>query len=179
MAKIKGKKAAQINIRSIPEKAVRQVGAALFAAGDIIKTDAQVSITTGAVSGKSHKPSAPGQPPNEDTGTLRRSIIVTQPAPLRVRISANAPYAAIHEFGGTIQHPGGTAYFVKEGGLAVFVNNETAARYASRYGRELPRTKPHSITIPARPYLGPAARKNKKVVRELVADAVKQAIRSN
>ena len=134
MANIRGRKAAQINIRNVAVDKVRQVGAALFAAGEIIKADAQVSITTGAVSGANHVPSAPGQPPNEDTGTLRNSIILTQPAPLRVRISANAPYAAFLEFG--------------------------------------------TSRMAARPFMGPAARKNKKVVRALVANAVKTATKS-
>lgn len=57
------------------------------------------------------------------------------------------PYAAIHEFGGTIKHPGGTPYFINEDGRAVFVSRAN--------GKDLRRTKPHTITIKARPYLKP------------------------
>jgi hypothetical protein len=61
-------------------------------------------------------------------------------------------YALIQELGGTIQHPGGTAYYIdEETGLAHFVAND------SPLSEGLPRTKPHEIVIPARPYLRPAA----------------------
>jgi HK97 gp10 family phage protein len=78
---------------------VREVGKALFAAGEAIQTEAQISITAGAVSGKKHVPSAPGQPPNNDTGTLAGNIETNQVAPLVVEVSSNASYAAALEFG--------------------------------------------------------------------------------
>ena len=52
-----------------------------------------------------------------------------------------------HEFGATIWHPGGTAYFINPEGQAVFVSNEAAA------GLDLPRTKPHRIVIPERSFI--------------------------
>ncbi len=58
------------------------------------------------------------------------------------------PYARIHEYGGTINHPGGTPYFIGDDGLAKFVSKAK--------GGDLPVTKPHTITIPARPYIRPA-----------------------
>lgn len=63
-------------------------------------------------------------------------------------------YGVLHEYGGTIKHPGGTAYFTKDGKTR-FVSNDSAAKYFAKTGRELPRTKAHSITMPARPYLRP------------------------
>ena len=69
-------------------------------------------------------------------------------------ISTDKPYAKIQNEGGTIQHPGGTAYFPKNG-KAIFVKNETADRYQSLHLQALKRTKPHAITIPARPFIGP------------------------
>lgn len=77
----------------------RQVGAALFAGGQRIQVAAQISITTGAVSGKNHIPSAPGQPPNNDTGVLANNIETVQVAEDRVNVSSNAPYATHLEFG--------------------------------------------------------------------------------
>lgn len=67
---------------------------------------------------------------------------------------------AIHEFGGTINHPGGTPYgyaslkdrlakrvsFLKKGGSSYFV---------------LGVTRPHRITIPPRPYIRPTVAKNR------------------
>lgn len=78
---------------------IRTVGAALFAGGQGIQVEAQISITTGAVSGKNHVPSKPGEPPNQDTGVLSNNIETVQVAPLRVEVSSNAPYAADLEFG--------------------------------------------------------------------------------
>lgn len=95
-----GGKAHAARLRKLSGEAmVRAVGKALFAAGEAIQVEAQISITTGSVSGKNHQPSAPGQPPNQDTGVLAGNIEVTQPAPLVVEVSSNAPYAAALEFG--------------------------------------------------------------------------------
>jgi HK97 gp10 family phage protein len=81
-----------------PEK-IELVGRALFAGGEAVKAEAQNSITEGATSGKFHVPSAPGEPPNENTGTLRRNITVTQVGPLHVRVASNALYSSHLEFG--------------------------------------------------------------------------------
>lgn len=77
----------------------REVGRALFAAGELVQTEAQISITRGAVSGKGHVPSAPGEPPNADTHHLADNIETTQPAIDRVLVSSNATYSAPLEFG--------------------------------------------------------------------------------
>lgn len=77
----------------------RYVGKALFAAGEMIQVEAQIGITTGAVSGKGHVPSAPGQYPNQDTGVLGNNIETAQKEPLLVEVSSNAPYSAALEFG--------------------------------------------------------------------------------
>ena len=79
------------------ETMIREVGKALFAAGEAIQVEAQISIVAGSQSGKNHKPSAPGQPPNADSRTLDGNIETTQPAPLIVEVSSNAPYAAALE----------------------------------------------------------------------------------
>lgn len=66
-------------------------------------------------------------------------------------------YGVLHEKGGTISHPGGTAYRIVKG-RAHFVSNEKAAAYFAKTKKELPRTKAHSITIPKRPFLRPGLR---------------------
>lgn len=81
------------------EQKVQFVGKALFVAGDEIRSYAARSITEGSVSGAKHAPSLPGEPPNADTHILDRSIEVHQGAPLKVEVSANAPYASALEFG--------------------------------------------------------------------------------
>lgn len=55
-----------------------------------------------------------------------------------------AQLAAIHEFGATIQHPGGTPYIMRNG-KAVFVSKGTPGAVGI--------TKPHLIRIPERSFL--------------------------
>ncbi|TZG25582.1 HK97-gp10 family putative phage morphogenesis protein [Sphingomonas montanisoli] len=100
MAKVTGVDAVKRRLNSItgPE-AVRLMGQALYVAGDLIATDAAISITAGAVSGKGHVASRPGEAPNADTHRLDRSIETVLVGPLHVQVSANAPYAAALEFG--------------------------------------------------------------------------------
>ena len=81
---------------------VRAVTAEVFAAAKDIANDAALSITRGATSGKQHEASAPGEAPNADTHVLDRSVDAAVTGPLKAEVSADAPYAAIQEFGGTI-----------------------------------------------------------------------------
>ncbi len=78
---------------------VDEVGKALYAAGSLIEIEAEISITRGAVSGKHHVPSAPGEPPNRDTGQLDLNIETVRVEPLKVEVSSNAPYSRALEFG--------------------------------------------------------------------------------
>lgn len=78
----------------------RRVYQALFVAGSMIETEAEISITAGSVSGKNHVPSAPGEPPNADTRLLDTSIETTgDPEAVKVTVTSNAPYSAALEFG--------------------------------------------------------------------------------
>lgn len=100
MPRITGDKQVSARLRGLSGKEkVEIVGRALFVGGDMIKAEAAHLITEGAVSGKFHVPSKPGEPPNEDTGLLRSRIEVHQVAPLRVQVSSNAPYAVELEVG--------------------------------------------------------------------------------
>lgn len=72
------------------------------------------------------------------TGRLRRSIYKESDATTSEVGSRGVPYAGIHQFGGTIKHPG------------------SSKRQAFRVGEEwvvTNYTRPHDIRIPARPYL--------------------------
>lgn len=102
---LKGAKAHIGRLRALASaSAERDISKALFAGAELIVTHAQRSITAGSVSGKGHQPSKAPAPPNNDTGGLANNIEATQPAPLRARVTAEAAYAAIHEFGGTIEN---------------------------------------------------------------------------
>lgn len=77
----------------------RKLDRVLFAAGEIVQVEAQLSISRGAVSGKNHVPSRPGEPPNYDTGVLANNIETVSKAPGVVEVSSNAPYSTALEFG--------------------------------------------------------------------------------
>jgi hypothetical protein len=73
---------------------------ALFAGGQLIEVEAEISITAGSISGKGHIASAPGEPPNADTRALDGGIeTVGSPSTMRVTVTSNAPHAADMEFG--------------------------------------------------------------------------------
>lgn len=98
-SRIRGGKAHLARLRKLEKDTTRFVGKALFAGGESIQIEAQLSITQGAVSGKNHVPSKPGEPPNQDTGRLGDNIETVQKGPLLVEVSSNAPYSTPLEFG--------------------------------------------------------------------------------
>lgn len=80
-------------------KVKRAIRLGLLDAGQNIQIAAQLSITEGAVSGKHHVPSAPGEPPNNDTGVLANNIEVEATGELTVHVRSRAPYGLAQEFG--------------------------------------------------------------------------------
>lgn len=97
---IKGRKAHAARLRRLAGGSVeREVGKALFAAGESIQVEAQIGISTGSVSGKNHVPGPAGGYPNYDSGVLANNIETVQKEPLLVEVSSNAPYSAALEFG--------------------------------------------------------------------------------
>jgi hypothetical protein len=100
MVKITGAKEHRARLGRIagPEM-VRQIGAVLYAAGDMVAVEEARLITEGAVSGKGHVPSAPGEPPNADTHQLDRSIETLLVEPLKVEVQTTAPHAVPLQFG--------------------------------------------------------------------------------
>jgi len=111
---------------------VREVGKAVLVAADLIKVDAQISITEGSVSGKNHVPSLPGQPPNNDTGNLASdaNIRSERTGITEAEVSSNAEYSVELELG--------------------------------------------TSKMAARPFMQPAAEKNRKKATALVTAAVKK-----
>lgn len=109
---------------------------------------------------------------NVVSGRLRRSIFhkvesTATSVTGRVLQSSDVPYGRIHEFGGTIKHPGGTAYlFDKRVGAPFFVGNDKIIASA------LPRTKPHDIKMPERSYM----RSSLAEMREKIIADMKQAV---
>lgn len=81
----------------------------------------------------------------QDTGLLAASINV-QTMSDSIILTSPMAYAAIHQYGGQINHPGGTPYIVTEEG-AQFLRKD------GEYPPGVQFTRPHVIIMPARPYL--------------------------
>lgn len=119
-----------------------------------------------------------GQVLNVRTGNLRRSIqqrLTVDPSAVYgyVYSSGDVKYAAIHEFGGIIQHPGGTKYIIDAaiGGniMTRFVSNAFPGHVAGV-------TKPHPIPMPERSYLRSGLRDKSVQYSDGMAKAAKAAM---
>ena len=116
---------------------------------------------------KLQPPSAPGTPPSVKSTGLVGSITNARVGTLRWAAGTNKEYAKIHEFGGVINHPGGTAYIMIDGTKFQPVHNRNAKPWMKR-------TKPHAINMPARPFMRPALRNNKAALGRVFAARVRQ-----
>lgn len=142
------------------ETTAKEVSPALFAAGEMIKAEAQHSITSGSVSGKNHQPSAPGQPPMNDTGILAAHIETLQRGPLHVEVSSSG------------------------GSSDTSATDSTGRKFGPGRAKGSGRNVPYAVLLEygtskmaARPYMGPAARAKKKEAVALVRKAVGRAVR--
>lgn len=79
-----------------------------------------------------------------------------------------AEIAAVQEFGAVIQHPGGTPYKIGHNGQAVFVNKSE--------GGNLPKTRPHEIVIPPRPFMRPTVADQKQNWFKIMENGAKLVI---
>lgn len=70
----------------------------------------------------------------------------------------NAMLAAVHEFGTTIKHPGGTPYRIGSDGMAVFLPKGAAGATGV--------TKPHDIVIPERSFIRSTIDENRDEYRK-------------
>lgn len=80
--------------------------------------------------------------------------------------------AAIQEYGAYINHPGGTPYKIVNG-QAVFVSK------SSPEAASLPKTKPHPIVIPPRPFMRPTVAEKTPEWKKILLDGSKAILRGN
>lgn len=105
-------------------------------------------------------PSTPGSPPGVRTNRLKGSIAsVKTGKKMQRKVGTNVEYARIQEFGGTINHPGGTHYIMTDDGPR-FLRDEKALEMKLE-GKFVGVTKPHPITLPPRPFMAPGLRNSK------------------
>lgn len=136
---------------------------------------AGVRSGTGGDTGVASKfiPSAPGQPPGVRTNRLRGSMTNARVSALRWAAGTNVKYARIQEFGGTINHPGGTHYVMTNDGPR-FITEQKALNLALSRGTPVKVTGPHTITLPARPFMRPALNNNRALIAKVFNNRLKQ-----
>lgn len=167
MVKITGQKAHKARLKRIRGAPMRaEVGKAIYVAADMLKVEAQVSITTGAVSGKNHVASDPGEAPNNDTGHLADNIRTYKTGPLTAESSSEAEYSAALE-GGSERKAG--------------VTSRSFAGKTSPYGPSKAKQGPVRVefgdsSTAARPFMAPAAAKTRPKAEKLVVAAVKRVV---
>lgn len=116
-----------------------------------------------------------GQVLNVKTGALRSHIYtrIDESSGITtgtVFISTNqVPYAGEHEYGGTIRHPGGTAYLISSAGSRFIPNADPLAD-------SLPRTSAHDIPMPERSYMRSGLKDFKDRILEALRAAVQRGI---
>ncbi|MFG7180672.1 HK97 gp10 family phage protein [Burkholderia pseudomallei] len=157
-SEVRGDQALVAHFRALPERLRDELRKAIF--DDLIKL--QRYIVTQKLS---------GQALGRRHGTLAASItpgpILEDANAIVGTLGANTPYARILEYGGTIRHPGGTAYLVDRNG-AHFISNRAAERLGN-----VPRTRPHDIPVPAHPYM----RSGLADMRQTILDDLQRAAR--
>lgn len=99
MVKITGAQRHSQRLKRLPKETVAEVGKAIFVGASLIETEARRSIIQNAIQGAGHVPSAPGEPPNRDTGTLDRNVEARRTGELTAEALSQAPYSAALEFG--------------------------------------------------------------------------------
>lgn len=86
-------------LRRLAAGAEAEAAKVVYVGSDMIRAHAFRSISAGSVSGKNHVPSAPGQPPNRDTGVLQGHLTNEMVGPLTAEVRSEAPYANDLEIG--------------------------------------------------------------------------------
>lgn len=101
MAKITGSIEHSKRLWWIRKKTAKNIARQLYAVGQQIELDAELSITQGSISGKGHIPSLPGQPPNADTRHLDGNIETRLEDLYRPKVTVEslAEYSSALEFG--------------------------------------------------------------------------------
>ena len=86
-------------MKALAKAADKELTPVVYAGADIITTIARKSIVQGAVQGAGHIPSAPGEPPNRDTGDLDSKITTRIAGKLRAQSVSASGHAAPMEYG--------------------------------------------------------------------------------
>ena len=108
------------------------------------------------------------------SGAGRRDVRVRRTTKTYAVVGTSLPYMALHNRGGTINHPGGTPFFVNDEGDAVFVSRVVANAYEAKTGRRMRRTKPHRIKMPQRQFMPTKSCPSRTLNKRLRATAMRE-----
>lgn len=111
--------------------------------------------------------------------TLSRSIhheVMTEGDRVEAIVGTNVEYARIQEFGGIINHPGGTPYIPWGEGNGPFEGAVKFLKKDGAYPAGVQFSKPHKIHIPAQPYLRPALIENRSRVIQEINEALRELL---
>jgi phage gpG-like protein len=112
------------------------------------------------------------------TGTLRRSFRA-EDSLTHTTISTDIPYAKIHNYGGTINHPGGNAILNFRGKKGKLRLTATQTETQQRRVKQIRRASigAHTITMPRRQFIGPSpvlTRRCKKALNRILLEEIKK-----
>lgn len=108
------------------------------------------------------------------SGALRRDIRVRRTTKTYAVVGTSFKYAKIHNTGGTINHPGGTPYFIDDDGKPVYVSRLVAKNYEAKTGRKMQVTRPHKINMPQRQFMPTKTRGSRTLNKRLRATAKRE-----
>lgn len=79
--------------RMLSAAAQKKIGAVVYAGADKVRVEARRLIADGAIQGKGHKPSAPGEAPNWDTGDLANGITTRKTGAMQAETASESPHS--------------------------------------------------------------------------------------
>ena len=128
------------------------IGTDIFSGGNQHWRQLSSSYKTRLLNRSNKSGSYDTEPTLRRTGMMKSTIEVRPNGKSGIIVTANSPYAAIHQFGGIINSPGRTPYITEGTGKAIFISNKKRIELIEK-GHAVKETKPHTIRIPARPYI--------------------------
>lgn len=107
---------------------------------------------------------------------IRIGVLASSRSKGKVSLSQLVKYASIHEYGGVINHPGGTSYGFKT--KSDIAKGKIRFLKKGRGAMELGVTGPHKIKIPERSYLRGTLDVHSREIRDFVVRALQKMIKT-
>lgn len=79
--------------RILSPAATNRIGKVVYVGADKVRVEARRRIADGAIQGKGHVASLPGEAPNWDTGQLANNITTRKAGPMKAETVSDAPHS--------------------------------------------------------------------------------------